>query len=89
MFRHLSSLHDMSQATGAQSPPVPITTGQGGPVASNLAEQLRSRLVATSDILSATKPSAVKVARKRPLKSKDDGSANPKLEPLVSALFKH
>ena len=80
---HLSSLDkDMSQATGAQSPPAHISTGHGGSASTNLAEQLRSRLVATSDILSPTKPPVFKVARKRPFK--DEGSSKPKLEPLVS-----
>ena len=89
-FLHLSSSdRDMSQATGPQSPPVHISTGKGSPAATNLAEQLRSRLVATSDILSPTKPPAFKVARKRPFKSKDEGSSKPKLEPLVSIPFAH
>ena len=87
---HLSSSDkEMSQATGAQSTPVHISTGQGSPATSNLAEQLRSRLVATSDILSPTKPPSFRVARKRPYKSKDEGSSKPKLEPLVSLPFGH
>ena len=73
----------MSKSFGPTSPQRHPNTSSQGTSSTNLAEQLKLRLVATSEIHGTNKPPAFKVARKRPVRVNDGTS--PKLEPLVSS----
>ena len=79
----------MYQTKGISSPTHPSSSERLNNSALSLAEQLGSRLVATSEALSTSKPATFKVVRKGLGRAKEDANKKAKLEPLVSKTFNY